>query len=524
MSIHNAVGVTHEIKAPSTADYPNGRSSCGSIVSISELTINTLEEGSDIKTASGPTIIDWDGPDDPQNPLNWSFKRKWGATAIVSAYTFMTVVSSSIVAPASNHVAKDFGMANSVAIAMVTSIFVLGYAFGPLFIAPLSEIYGRSWVLQLANLFYLVCNIACAFSKTQGELIAFRFLAGLGGSAPFAIEGGMMADCWRSEERGQAIALYSLVPLLGNVIGPVAGSWIAEKASWRWIFWSTTIADGVVQVFGLIFLRETFALLLLERKANRIKKQLGIPDDDQSRMRTVYQSPERHWRRIFTKAIARPFAIFAREPIVQLLGLYLAFTFGIIFLLLTTIPSIFQNTYHFRIGIAGLHYISLGIGLSIANQLSARITDRVYAYLKKRNGGIGQPEFRLPMMVVGTIFLPVGLLLTGWSAELAAPWILPDIGIAFVGAGMVLNFQGTQTYIMDVFTIYSASGLAAVTCLRSLTGFGFPLFAPAMYETLGYGKSCTILALAAIVLGCPAPWLFWHFGERIRSKSRYIAD
>jgi hypothetical protein len=69
MSIHDTVGVTHEVKAPFTADYLNGRSPCGRIVSISELTINTLEEGSDMKTASGPTIIDWDGPDDPQNPL-----------------------------------------------------------------------------------------------------------------------------------------------------------------------------------------------------------------------------------------------------------------------------------------------------------------------------------------------------------------------------------------------------------------------------------------------------------------------
>ncbi|TDL17903.1 MFS polyamine transporter [Rickenella mellea] len=486
------------------------------------LTVETLDFGGAEWKTNETIIIDWDSHDDPQNPVNWSFKRKWAVTAIVSAFTFISVVSSSIVAPASSQIAKDFNTTNKVVIAMTTSAFVLAYAFGPLFIAPLSEIYGRSLVLQLANLFYLIWNIACGLARNQGELIAFRFLAGFGGSAPFAIGGGMLADCWRSEEREQAIALYSFLPLLGNVIGPVSGAWIAEKVSWRWVFWSTIMADGVVQVFGLLFLRETFAPLLLERKANRIKNKMGILN--QSTVRTVYQSPERQWKRIFAKAMVRPFAIFFREPIVQLLGLYLAFTFGIIYLLLTTIPAIFQGTYHFRIGIAGLHYISLGIGASIANQLSARITDRVYAYLKKRNDGIGQPEFRLPTMVLGTVLLPVGLLLTGWTAEHAAPWILLDIGIAFVGAGMVLNLQGTQTYVLDIFTLYSASALAAVTCLRSLTGFGFPLFAPAMYESLGYGKSGTILALAAIVLGCPAPWLLWHFGERIRNKSRYIAE
>lgn len=48
------------------------------------------------------------------------------------------------------------------------------------------------------------------------------------------------------------------------------------------------------------------------------------------------------------------------------------------------------------------------------------------------------------------------------------------------------------------------TALAAVSCLRSLAGCGFPLFAPAMYSALGYGKGDTILAVVAIVIGCPA--------------------
>ncbi|KAG2110088.1 hypothetical protein DEU56DRAFT_749898, partial [Suillus clintonianus] len=63
--------------------------------------------------------------------------------------------------------------------------------------------------------------------------------------------------------------------------------------------------------------------------------------------------------------------------------------------------------------------------------------------------------------------------------------------------------------------------LAAVTCLQSLAGFGFPLFAPAMYNALGVGKGDTIIAVVAIAIGCPAFWIFWHYGERIRNGSRY---
>jgi hypothetical protein len=98
----------------------------------------------------------------------------------------------------------------------------------------------------------------------------------------------------------------------------------------------------------------------------------------------------------------------------------------------------------------------------------------------------------------------------------------PAQGIAFVGAGTILNFQAIQTYVIDAFTLHAASGkllclnslaqrcstiivaLAAVTFLRSCAGFGFPLFAPAMYAALGYGKGDSILGAIAIVIGCPA--------------------
>ena len=62
---------------------------------------------------------------------------------------------------------------------------------------------------------------------------------------------------------------------------------------------------------------------------------------------------------------------------------------------LTTIPATFQDVYHQRVGIAGLHYLALGIGLVIPSQINARLMDRIYTLLKVRNGGVGKPEFRL---------------------------------------------------------------------------------------------------------------------------------
>ncbi|KAF9030998.1 MFS polyamine transporter [Hymenopellis radicata] len=471
-------------------------------------------------------IVNFDGPDDPANPKNWPYANRWRATLIVSLFTFVSPVCSSMIAPGSSNLAREFGITSETEIALTISVFVLAFAIGPLFLGPLSEIYGRSRVIQISNIFFFAWNLGCGFSQSKAQLIVFRFFAGLGGSAPLTVGAGVLADIWRPEERGKAIAIYSLAPLMGPVLGPVAGAWISERTTWRWVFWSTSIFDIAVQALGLFYLRESYAPLLLDRKAAQIRASRAADPEKGGtpvNVRTVFDKSEpRTWQHIFSKALIRPFAIFVREPIIQVVGLYMAFVYGVFYLYLTTIPTIFRDVYHQSTGIAGLHYFALGIGLTCASQVNARVMDKVYVHFKNKNGGIGEPEFRVPSMVPGSIILPVGLLITGWCAEKGVHWAVTDIGIACVGAGIILNFQSMTTYVVDAFTLFAASALAAVSFFRSIAGFGFPLFAPAMYNSLGYGKGDTVLAVVSIVIGCPAPFLFWKYGKAIRMRSRYI--
>lgn len=134
----------------------------------------------------------WDGPDDPENPKNWTLRKKWAATLTVSLFTFISPVSSSMVAPALESMAKDLHITDEVLSQLCLSVFVLAYAVGPLFLGPLSEMYGRVPVLQLANLFFLVFNIGCGFSQTKVQMIVCRFFSGLGGSAPLAVSNPAM--------------------------------------------------------------------------------------------------------------------------------------------------------------------------------------------------------------------------------------------------------------------------------------------------------------------------------------------
>ena len=128
----------------------------------------------------------WDGPNDPTNPKNWAYSLKWTATIVVSSYTLISMMSASIVAPTLVSLGADLGINSQFEGSLVLSIFVLAYAFGPFFIGPLSEVYGRVRVLQLATLFFLIFNTACGFAKTSSQMFAFRFLAGLGGRSVYS--------------------------------------------------------------------------------------------------------------------------------------------------------------------------------------------------------------------------------------------------------------------------------------------------------------------------------------------------
>lgn len=423
-----------------------------------------------------------------------------------------------MVAPALNAIAHEFQITNEVEKSLTLSIFVLAYAIGPLFLGPLSELYGRVIILQTSNLLYLFFNLGCGLAQTKEQMIAFRFLSGLGGSAPLALGGGVLSDLFNAEERGKAISIYSLAPLLGPAVGPIAGGFITENTTWRWVFYATTIADGVIQVMGLFFLQETYAPVLLGRKKKKLIKESG-----NEALHTEYDRPDRTIGKTLRVALIRPFKLLGTQIIVQILAFYMAYLYGLMYLVLSTFPGLWENEYHESVGIGGLNYISLGVGFFIGTQVCAPLQDKIYCSLKKKNNGVGKPEFRVPLMVPGALLVPIGLFWYGWTAKAHTHWILPNIGAAIFAAGVIIGFQCIQTYIVDSYTRFAASAVGAATVLRSLAGFGFPLFAPYMYNALGYGWGNSLLAFIAIALGGPGPFLLWKYGETLRKKSTFAA-
>jgi hypothetical protein len=321
---------------------------------------------------------------------------------------------------------------------------------------------------------------------------------------------------WSAEERGKAMGVYTLGPLLGPVVGPIAGGFIAQYSTWRWVFWSTSAAAVGIQVVGFIYLRECHPGTLLRRRRDHLIKETGNEN-----LHTEEKAETLAYKLLH--AFERPVVLFTTQPIVFCMALYMAYLFGITYLMLATFPEIWTVVYHQSSSIGGLNYLSIAIGSFAGLFFNLKFVDRIYKTLKARNDNIGKPEFRMPSLAIGSVTSTIGLFWYGWSIG-NTHWIMPNIGALIFTAGTISCLQGMQTYIVDSYQTYAASAMAACAILRSLAGFGFPLFAPYMYKSLGYGWGTSVLAFVTMGIGWTAPFAFWYFGPKLRAISRYAAD
>ncbi|KAL9033315.1 MAG: hypothetical protein Q9214_007573, partial [Letrouitia sp. 1 TL-2023] len=241
-------------------------------------------------------------------------------------------------------------------------------------------------------------------------LTGFRFLAGCAGSAALTIGGGTIADVMPPEKRGKAMAVYVMGPVLGPSLGPVAGGFLAEAAGWRWIFWLLAIIGGLMTILTFVFLRETYAPKLLRDKARRLQKETGR-DQYKSKLETNLPA-----RQIFIRAITRPSKMLIFSPIVLGLSTYMALVYSYIYLLFTTFPMVFESQYAFSTGTVGLAYLGMGIGMAAASIIVGYTSDKQVAQMAQKSGE-RKPEYRLPIMMLGSPLIAAGLFWYGWSSE-----------------------------------------------------------------------------------------------------------
>lgn len=265
-------------------------------------------------------------------------------------------------------------------------------------------------------------------------------------------------------------------------------------------------------VTGLLFLRESYAPVILQKKAKRLAKETNNP-----LLHSALDKGNRTPQQIFISAIIRPLKLLILSPILSLMTLYLSVIYGELYLLFTTFSFTFEGVYGIPTNLVGLTFLGVGIGSLLGLALFGGASDPIVRKLTARNGGVSKPEYRLPPLMVGGFFTPIGLFWFGWAADKHAMYVVPIVGTLFFGLGMISAFMAISTYLVDVFGVYSASALAANTLVRSIAGAFLPLAGQSMNEKLGLGWSNSLLAFIALAM-VPLPFFFYIYGERIRSR------
>ncbi|KAE9978866.1 hypothetical protein BLS_000242 [Venturia inaequalis] len=430
---------------------------------VPEVSLDSSSSNASSYSSEKPKLVTWDSPSDPENPKNWPRLKKWRATIVISLFAFTAPMSSSMSAPALDIISKELKIPLGMQTNLVMSIFLLAYSLGP----------------------------------------------------------------------GQAMSVYQLAPVLGPVIAPIIGAYISQYTTWRWAFWSLSLFCLILQFIAFIAFPETYTPRLLNLKARRLRESTQNPD-----LRTEWD--DKTLSNILRISLTRPWKMLGTQPIIQLLCLYQAFNFGMLYLIISSLPTLWEERYGMAKGTASLNYLAL-LGSVIGSTIFGPSIDSFYRYLTQRNinnrsdidslasekgdtsnNQEGVPEYRLPLMVPASLISAGGIFLFGWSAQAKMHWIVPDIGIALFTAASVICYLSIQMYLVDTYTRYAASASAASCFLRSIAALTFPLFAPGLFERLGYGMGCSVLGCVCLGLGIPAPILLWRVGARLRARSGFV--
>ena len=300
----------------------------------------------------------------------------------------------------------------------------------------MSELYGRLLPLFGGFFVFMIFQIPLAVAQNLQTIMVTRFFAGLFGCAPLAVVGGALADFWNPIERGIAVAIFAAATFIGPVAGPIMGGFIVEShLGWRWTGWITMIMAALFLVIGLIFIRESYAPVLLQRRAKKLRYETknwayhAKADEVQIDM-----------GQIFTKYLFRPIHMLIIEPILILMTIYMALIYGTLYLFFEAYPISFQEERRWSNGLGALPFLGITIGVLVGVAIIIYLT-KTRAVAQQKKHGRSPPEERLVAMMIGSVLLPVGLFWFAWTSNPHITWVPQVLAGIPIGAGVFLIFM-----------------------------------------------------------------------------------
>jgi MFS family permease len=259
----------------------------------------------------------------------------------------MTCIS---VVPLASDIVRDLSPSpnpsKSASVLLVT-IWELGEAAGPLLIAPLSEMFGRYPVMNVANLLFIAAGVLAATSESVPQFVVARMLNGLA-VAGNVLNPAIVGDMFPSDERGGALSLLFLAPLIGGAFGPMIGSAVADLYGWRTVVWMAVALAAGCEVLFLCCFRETYKVAILRK---RVRKMARHPTGSGKTFKTAFDEAERlstagfsEWQKL-RDAVLRPAIVLCGSGVLLVMSLFNSVVFTFFYIYSTSFSDILIDVY-----------------------------------------------------------------------------------------------------------------------------------------------------------------------------------
>ncbi|KAL4905239.1 hypothetical protein BDW74DRAFT_167930 [Aspergillus multicolor] len=433
----------------------------------------------------GKALVDWNGADDPENPQNWSTPRKTFVQFQICLLTVAIYTGSAIITPAE----PVFGV-------------------GPLFFSPLSEVprLGRNIPYMTSLLLFLVVTAIASRVSNYPGLVVLRFLQGFLGSPALATGGASISDVLPFHKVPYGSTCWMCASFAAPALGPLLAGF------------SLLILNGVTFLLLFFCLPETNGETILLRRAQRLRRETGNPHLRSKSEALEHSVP---LLRLMAQYLTTPLRVSLHDPSVAFMNLYTAFAYAVYYSYFESFPRLYTGIYGFSTGLTGVVFLSITVASALGAAIYILLVWRVYEPYTLQHG-VGAPEHRLVPGLVAAAIGPAGLFLFGWTAREAVPWVVPTLGILVFSTSLFIIFNVIIIYLPTSYPRHAASLFAANSFSRSALASGTIHFSQPLFANLGLGRGCSVLGNVAVAC-CVGLVALWHFGDRLRARSRFAS-
>lgn len=449
---------------------------------------------------------------DPEDPFNWNIYLKAFLTALLCGMTLFIGLATTAYSSGISRMVKDLHRSNEIGqLGLFT--FNMTCAIAPLFLAPFCELVGRRIIYVGGYALFGVCFVGLALGKNMATIVVMRALLGLFGCIGTILVGGTFDDMFRPEQRAIPMALFAYVAILGTVGAPIYAGFVDQAIGWRWLEGIQGLSNVPLLILCVFGLRETRGSVYLHKRAKALRKDTG---DERWVAKEELESPG--LKEMLYNSSVKSVIMLATEPVVFFFGLWIAFAWFITFLFLSVIGITFAEKKHWGEGVAGLPYIALVIGVTLAFAANFLQIHKYDSMRKAANHPI-EPEHRLYGAMMGAVFLPIGLFIYSFTQYSFVHWIGPCIGLGCIAFGIFFIFESCYSFTSDCYGPSASSAIAGQGFMRNTLGAVSPLFGAQFFHNVGSQYAGLILSLIATVLTA-LPFVLYKFGPQIRAKSK----